>query len=281
MNLDELESKSIYIIREVYYRFKNRVAALWSCGKDSTTMLYLIRKAFFGKIPFPVIHIDTSYKLREIYEFRDRITKEWDINLIIARNEKALAEGMHPSKGRLKCCTALKTEALRQVLRKYKFKALFVAIRRDEHAIRAKERYFSPRNAEMEWNYLNQPPELWEQFNICLNDEQDHYRVHPMLHWREIDIWLYIKRENIPVVPLYFAGYKKEGYRYRSIGCEPCVVPVPSNARTIDEILEELKTTNISERAGRAQDKEKLYAMQKLRALGYLIIFLIITAFVL
>lgn len=237
---------------------------------NSTTMLYLIKKAFFGEIPFPVLHIDTSYKFKEIYEFRDKLKKEWGFELIIAKNEEALKAGMGPWKGRLVCCTALKTEALKQAIEKYKFKALLAAIRRDEHVVRAKERYFSPRDKDFHWNYLKQPPELWEQFNVELDETQTHLRVHPMLHWREIDIWRYIKREKIPVVPLYFSGYKKKGYRYRSIGCEPCVVPVPSEAKTIDEIIEELKTTKIAERAGRVQDKEKAFMMQKLRALGYM-----------
>jgi sulfate adenylyltransferase subunit 2 len=263
--LDELEARSIYIIREAYYRFRDKLALLWSIGKDSTTMLYLARKAFFGKIPFPVVHIDTSYKLKEIYEFREKLAKEWDFKLIIAKNEEALKEGMNPNKGRLECCTALKTEALKQAIAKYGFKALLVAIRRDEHAIRAKERTFSPR-INFTWDYKNQPAELWNQY-VTKEQSEVHFRVHPMLHWREIDIWQYIKRENIPVVSLYFA---KNGYRYRSIGCEPCCKPIPSQADTIDKIIEELKQTKVPERAGRVQDKEKEYMMQKLRALGYM-----------
>lgn len=267
--LDYLESRSIYIIREAYYRFRDKLAVLVSWGKDSTTLLFLVRKAFFGKIPIPVIHIDTSYKLKEIYEFRDKLVRDWNLNLIIARNEEALKAGVNPKIGRLKCCTALKTEALRQVIEKHGFKALLLGIRRDEHALRAKERYFSPRDRNFRWNYLRQPPELWEQFNVVYG-EGEHLRVHPMLHWREIDVWLYIKREGIPVNPLYFSGTRKKGYRFRSLGCEPCCVPIPSKAKTIDEIIEELKVTRIAERAGRAQDKERAYMMQKLRALGYM-----------
>ena len=266
--LDELEAKSIFIIREAYHQFKDKLALLWSIGKDSTTMLYLARKAFFGKVPFPVIHIDTSYKFEEIYEFRDKYAKEWNLKLIIARNEEALKEGMSPEKGKFACCTALKTEALKQVIKKYGFKALLVAIRRDEHGIRAKERYFSIRDSNFRWNYKDQPPEFWDQYNLIkLDEEGAHLRIHPMLHWREQDVWLYIKKENIPVVSLYFA---KNGKRYRSIGCKTCCSPIPSNAKTIDEIIEELQTTKISERAGRAQDKESLYMMQKLRTLGYM-----------
>ena len=268
--LEELEAKSIYIIREAYRHYKNRIAALVSWGKDSTTMLYLIKKSFFGKIPMPVLHIDTGYKLKEIYEFRDELAKKWNFKLIIARNEKAIRNGMNPRKGRFECCTALKTEALKQAIIKYKLKALLVGIRRDEHAVRAKERYFSQRE-EFTWNYLNQPPELWEQFNVTQDETKTHLRIHPMLHWREIDIWRYIKKERIPVVSLYFAReYNGKMMRFRSIGCEPCVVPIPSNAKTIDEIIEELETTKIAERSGRAQDKEKAYMMAKLRSLGYM-----------
>ncbi|MBN2209885.1 MAG: sulfate adenylyltransferase subunit 2 [Sedimentisphaerales bacterium] len=264
-HLDKLENQSIYVLREAYSRFRD-VAMLWSIGKDSTTMLWLARKAFFGKLPFPVMHIDTSYKFKEIYEFRDRRVREWGLNLIIAKNEEALQGGMSCNKNRLQCCTALKTEALKQAIAKHKFKALYLAIRRDEHGIRAKERVFSPRDEDFEWNYQNQPPELWDQYKTQAATEE-HLRVHPMLGWREIDIWRYIQRENIPMVSLYLA---KNGKRYRSIGCEPCCQPVESEADTIDKIIEELEVTKITERSGRAQDKETAYMMQKLRSLGYM-----------
>jgi len=263
--LDELESRSIYIIREAYKQFKN-IAMLWSIGKDSTTMLWLVRKAFFGKIPFPVMHLDTGYKFKEIYEFRDRCAKEWGLNLIIAKNEQALSEGVGPTKGRFTCCNRLKTEALKMAIAKHKFKALLLGIRRDEHGIRAKERYFSPRSTDFKWNYKDQPPELWDQYK-SKSDDDTHLRVHPMLHWREVDIWEYIQREKIPIVGLYFA---KNGKRFRSIGCETCCNPVVSEAADVDAVVHELKTTNTAERAGRAQDKEKAYMMQKLRALGYM-----------
>ncbi|MDP2912984.1 MAG: phosphoadenosine phosphosulfate reductase family protein, partial [Candidatus Omnitrophota bacterium] len=161
---------------------------------------------------------------------------------------------------------ALKTDALKKTIGKYKFKALYLAIRRDEHGIRAKERIFSPRDEDFEWDYKNQPPELWDQYKSKAG-EQEHLRIHPLLGWREIDIWEYIRREDIPIVSLYLA---RGGARYRSIGCECCCSPVPSDADTIDKIVEELKSSRISERSGRAQDKESAYIMQKLRSLGYM-----------
>lgn len=263
--LDELENKSIYIIREAYYQFKN-VAMLWSVGKDSTNLLWLIRKAFFGRIPFLIMHLDTTYKFKEIYEFRDKYAKEWSLNLIIVKNQEALDRGINPTKERFQCCDELKTNNLKKAVAKYGFKALYLAIRRDEHGIRAKERIFSPRREDFLWNYKNQPLELWDQYKIQAKDEE-HLRIHPMLGWREIDIWEYIRRENIPVVSLYFA---KNGKRYRSIGCETCCNPINSSADTLDKIIKELKTTKVAERGGRAQDKEADYMMQKLRSLGYM-----------
>ena len=265
-HLSVLENKSIFIIREAYNRFKD-IAMLWSVGKDSTTLLWLCRKAFFGHIPFPIIHIDTGYKFPEMYRFRDERAKEWNLNLIIGRNEEKLEEGMGPTKGnKLECCTELKTNALKQVIKQYHLKAILLGIRRDEHGIRAKERYFSPRDAQFKWDYENQPAELWDQYKSTVYEEE-HFRIHPLLHFTELDVWNYVQREDLPVVELYFS---KKGKRYRSIGCAPCCTPIESQARTIEEIVEELKATKTSERAGRAQDKEDTYTMQKLRALGYM-----------
>jgi sulfate adenylyltransferase subunit 2 len=263
--LDELESKSIYIIREAYYRFKD-TALLWSIGKDSTTLLWLARKAFFGKLPFPVLHIDTSFKFKEIYEFRDKYAKEWGLNLLISKNELALSEGMCPEKAKLECCNALKTQALKDSIARHHLKALLLGIRRDEHGIRAKERYFSPRTINFTWNYREQPAELWDIYKSQVAQEE-HFRIHPMLHWTELDIWRYVERERIPIVGLYLA---KGGKRYRSIGCQPCCAPVDSKANSIRKIVRELETTKIAERSGRAQDKEDSYTMQKLRSLGYM-----------
>ncbi len=263
--LDELENKTIYIIREAYSRFRN-MALLWSIGKDSTCLLWVTRKAFFGKVPFPIIHIDTGFKFNEIYEFRDKYNKQWQLNLIVSKNQKALKEGVCPEKGKLDCCNALKTEALKMTIREFNFQALLLAIRRDEHGIRAKERYFSPRTADFKWNYQDQPPELWDLYKSKIETEQ-HFRIHPMLHWTETDIWKYIRREKVPTVSLYFA---KNGKRYRSIGCQPCCAPVDSHANNIGKIIKELQTTKVAERSGRAQDKEDAYTMQKLRSLGYM-----------
>lgn len=266
--LDELENKSIYIIREAYWRYREKLALLWSMGKDSTTLVHLARKAFLGEIPISVVHIDTSYKFKQIYEFRDSLAKKWGLKLLVAQNLAALKEGVAPQNGRFACCHALKTEALKQAMAQNGFKALLLGIRRDEHSIRAKERYFSPRDADFRWNYGNQPLEMWEQFYRTGGSAGDHSRVHPLLHWREIDIWRYIQREKIPVINLYFAG--KERNRYRSIGCATCCEPVVSGANTVARIISELEKTKEAERSGRSQDKEKEYMMQKLRALGYM-----------
>ncbi len=260
-----MESKSIYIIREAFADFK-RPAALWSTGKDSSVVLWLCMKALFGKIPFPVIHIDTGYKFEEMYEFRDNLAKEWNLDLMVARNKEAVEAGVGPKDGKLDCCTTLKTEALKRFLEEHRFDALLLAIRRDEHGIRAKERVFSPRDKGFKWDYRNQPLEMWDQYQ-SVDETGVHTRVHPILHWREVDVWEYIRQEGIPVNPLYFA---KNGKRFRSLGCEPCTSTVDSEASSIDEIIEELKNTKVAERSGRAQDKEKAFMMQKLRALGYM-----------
>jgi len=265
-HLDELESRSIYMIREAYKKFK-KVALLWSIGKDSTTLVWLARKAFYGKPPFPVMHLDTGHKFPEMYKFRDEWVKNWGLNLIVARNEEAIKRGVICKPGDTHACsTELKTKTLQMAIEKYKFKAIIVGIRRDEHGIRAKERQFSPRTQDFKWDYKNQPPEIWDQYKTKA-EEGDHLRVHPLLSWTELDIWEYIKREGIPINVLYFA---KNGKRYRSLGCQPTTRPIDSDADNIDKIIEELKTTKQAERAGRALDKESMYEMQKLRALGYM-----------
>jgi len=263
--LNKLENRSIYIIREAYARFK-KIALLWSIGKDSTCLIWIAQKAFFGKILFPVIHIDTGFKFKEIYRFRGKYAKIWNINLLIAKNKEALKKGMSHDKGAILCCSQLKTEPLKKTLTEYGFRALLLGIRRDEHGIRAKERYFSPRDASFHWDYMNQPAEIWNLYKASVKSDS-HIRIHPLLHWREIDVWQYIKKEKIPLTTLYFAKNKK---RYRSIGCKCCCKPIFSCADSIDKILKELKLSKDPERAGRVQDKEDPYAMQKLRSLGYM-----------
>lgn len=289
--LDELESKSIYIIREAKANYKN-IGVPFSTGKDSTTMLALIRKAFFGEVPFPVIHIDTEKKFKEIYEFRDMITKKWDLDLIVEKNKDALEKGISPETvTKFECCNKLKTGAFKQVLKKYKFDALIMSIRRDEHFTRNVEHYSSPRDKNFKWHLLRpktkeelkkgdapfiseQPVELggWDLYQSDFGLDIDHVRIHPLLDWTEINIWEFIKKEKLPVNPLYFANYVEKKYglknrRFRSLGCQCCTNPVVSNAKTIDEIIEELKTTDIEERSGRAQDKEQV--LRRLRSLGY------------
>jgi len=264
-HLDELEAQSIYILREAYKKF-GKLGMLWSIGKDSTVMLWLAKKAFFGHCPFPLIHVDTGYKIPQMIAYRDKLAKEYGLDLIVHKNVEALENGMGPEKGRLVCCKALKTDGLQHVVTQYEFEGLILGIRRDEEGSRSKERVFSERNKESEWDYTNQAPELWDQFKTDF-PKGNHIRVHPILHWNEIDVWAYIERENIPIIDLYFS---KEGKRYRSLGCAPCTGQIDSEASTIKEIIEELGNTQVSERAGRAQDQEDAYAMQKLRKDGYM-----------
>ncbi|MBD3261543.1 MAG: sulfate adenylyltransferase subunit CysD [Candidatus Altiarchaeales archaeon] len=265
--LDALESEAIYIMREAKKKFR-KIGMLWSIGKDSTTMIGLARKAFYGRVPFPVIYIDTGKHFKEMYEFRDKCVDEWSLNLIVSKNMKADEERIGPE-DKIACCDLRKTQALKETIKEHKFEALFLGIRRDEHGVRAKERVFSPRNQDFRWDYKNQAPELWDQYKTNASQSQ-HLRVHPILSFTELDVWRYIKRENLPVNPLYFAGARQKGKRYRSLGCETCTGPTESNAETVDEIIEEIKSTKTAERSGRAQDKEEADAMQKLRALGYM-----------
>ncbi|MGO8675223.1 MAG: sulfate adenylyltransferase subunit CysD [Limisphaerales bacterium] len=267
--LSKLENQSIYILREAFNKF-DHLAMLWSIGKDSTVLLWLARKAFFGHVPFPLVHVDTSYKIPSMIEYRDRLVKEWNLELIVGRNEAALESGVTYPAGkatRVECCGTLKKDALKQVLDKHHFTGVIVGVRRDEEPTRAKERYFSPRDKNMEWNVEDQPPELWDQFKTDFQPGT-HIRIHPLLHWTELNVWEYIEREQIPVIPLYFANSR--GERYRSLGCAPCTLPIKSSAATVGEIIEELRHTNTAERSGRAQDKESEDAFEKLRRDGYM-----------
>ncbi|MEX0838116.1 MAG: sulfate adenylyltransferase subunit CysD [Parvibaculum sp.] len=261
--LDQLESQSIFIFREAFNRIEN-IAMLWSLGKDSNVMIWLARKAFFGHVPFPVMHVDTGKKFPEMYDFRDRYAAEWGLNFI--REECPLLETIDDTLPPAARSAARKTEGLKLAIKKHGFNALFAGIRRDEEATRAKERVFSPRGLTGQWDFKDQPPEFWDQFKTDF-PPGTHIRIHPLLHWTEVDIWLYTLREQIPTIALYFA---KDGKRYRSLGDKDITSPVASTATTIEEIIEELRTTKISERSGRAMDHESEDAFERLRADGYL-----------
>ncbi len=261
--LDHLESQSVYILREAFNRL-DRLAMLWSLGKDSGVMVWLAKKAFFGHVPFPLLHIDTGKKLPEMYEFRDRYTKEWDLNLTIGdcppieEIDKTLPPAARSA--------ARKTAGLKTMVEERGYNGLIVGIRRDEDGTRAKERVFSARDGHGAWDVRDQKPEFWDQYNTDF-PPGTHVRVHPLLHWSEIDIWRYIRREEIPVVDLYFA---KGGKRYRSLGDADITFPVESTAATIDEIITELEATRVAERAGRAMDHEAEDSFERLRLDGYM-----------
>jgi sulfate adenylyltransferase subunit 2 len=259
--LDELEAQSIFIFREAFARMK-KLALLWSLGKDSNVMIWLARKAFFGRLPFPVMHVDTGRKFVEMYAFRDRYAVEWDLDLIVEPCPPL--EEIDPTLPPAARSAARKTAGLKSALAKHGFDALIAGIRRDEEATRAKERVFSPRGVEGNWDVRDQPPEFWDQFNAGM-PAGTHLRVHPILHWTEADIWTYTRRETIPIIPLYLA---RDGKRYRSLG--DITFPVSSHADTIDKIIAELDTTKISERSGRAMDHEAEDAFERLRVSGYL-----------
>ena len=291
-HLDLLEAQSVYILREAYKSFKNLVM-LWSIGKDSTVLLWLARKAFFGHVPIPLLHIDTSFKVPEMIKYRDRFAMEWKLNMVFGENEEALKNKQSFPDGnmtRLQCCASLKSEALKHTLSgewprwvldhktgQYAkttggepYTGVIVGVRADEEGSRSKERYFSPRDQQNDWDVGDQPPELWNQFKTDFAPGT-HVRIHPLLDWTELNIWEYIERENIPIIDLYFD--KGDGKRYRSLGCWPCTKPVESSAKNIAEIIEELKSgkfANIAERSGREQDKEDGCGLETLRRDGYM-----------
>ncbi|MSR88944.1 MAG: sulfate adenylyltransferase subunit 2 [Candidatus Margulisbacteria bacterium] len=291
-NLDRLESQSVYILREAYRDFKS-LCMLWSIGKDSTVLLWLARKAFMGHVPFPLVHIDTSFKIPEMITYRDEIAKKWKLNMIYGQNEKAIADKQTFPDGamdRIACCRALKSDALKNTLsgewKRYRlnhstgkydidtqtqaYTGVIVGARADEEGSRSKERYFSPRDKSSEWDVGDQPPEFWNQYKTHF-PLGTHIRIHPLLDWTELNIWEYIQRENIPITDLYFDQGK--GSRYRSLGCYPCTTPIQSKSTTVAEIVEELSSgalSNIAERSGRAQDKEDGGGLETLRREGYM-----------
>jgi len=261
--LDELEAQSIFIFREAFARLK-KLALLWSLGKDSNVMIWLARKAFFGRVPFPAMHVDTGKKFPEMYAFRDRYAAEWGLDLLIEPCPPI--DSVDPTLPPATRSAARKTEGLKQALAKHRFDGLITGIRRDEEPTRAKERVFSPRGAEGAWDVRDQPPEFWNHFNAS-PPPGAHLRVHPILHWTESDIWAYTRREGIPIIPLYLS---RNGQRYRSLGDADITFPVASNAASIDEIIAELETTKTPERSGRAMDHESEDAFERLRTAGYL-----------
>lgn len=262
-DLDQLEAQSIFILREAYSRLKP-ITMLWSLGKDSNVMLWLAKKAFLGHVPFPVTHVDTGKKFAEMYTFRDRYSKKWNLNLIV--RDCPPVEEIDTSLPPAARSAARKTIGLKRVIEEFGFKGVIAGIRRDEQATRAKERVFSPRADGGAWDFRDQPAEFWDHFNPSLPNGA-HMRIHPLLSWAELDIWRYVQREHIPLVPLYFA---KEGKRYRSLGDKDITFPVSSNASSLNEIIAELRSTKTSERAGRAMDHEREDAFERLRASGYM-----------
>lgn len=278
-HLKTLESESIYILRETAAQFRNPVL-LYSIGKDSSVLVHLARKAFYpGLLPFPLLHVDTGYKFKEMIEFRDKFAESIGARLIVHRNEEAIARGAHPMKlGVARCCGQLKTAALLAALEKGGFDAAIGGARRDEEKSRAKERVFSYRDAFGQWDPRNQRPELWNLYNGQIH-EGDSMRVFPLSNWTEQDVWQYIQQENIPIVPLYYAKERQvirrgnnwipveestriqEGEtaetrwaRFRTLGCAPCTGAILSTAVTLDEIVSEASTTTRSERETRVID---------------------------
>lgn len=293
-NLKQLEAESIHIMREVASEFE-RPVMLYSIGKDSSVMLRLAQKAFHpGKIPFPLMHVDTGFKFKEMYEFRDTYIKEIGAELIIYRNEKSISENINPfDYGTQKCCAFLKTQALVDSLREMKFDAAFGGARRDEEKSRAKERIFSFRDESGQWDPKNQRPELWDIYNGRINKGQS-IRVFPLSNWTELDVWNYIYTENIPIVPLYFAKERemviRDGQlipldgpvplcknekpqkimcRFRTLGCYPCTGAIKSTAATVPDIIQEMMTVTISERSTRIIDHDAEGSMEDKKKEGY------------
>jgi sulfate adenylyltransferase subunit 2 len=261
--LHALEQQSIHVIREAYARLKP-LAMLWSLGKDSNTMVWLVRKAFLGRVPFPAMLLDTGNEFPEVYAFRDRLLAEWRLDYLnVACPPVEATDATLPPAAR---AAARKTLGLKAVIAERAFRGILLGIRRDEQLIRGKERVFSPRRPDGSWDFRDQPAEFWDQYQTDFPADV-HVRVHPLLAWTELDIWRYVERERIPVCELYFA---RGGKRYRSLGESDITFPIDSNAVTIPEIIAELEQTRQSERAGRAMDHEREDTFERLRAAGYM-----------
>ncbi|MGS0537328.1 sulfate adenylyltransferase subunit CysD [Pseudoalteromonas sp. SaAl2] len=294
-HLQQLEAESIKIMREVAAEFENPVM-LYSIGKDSSVLLHLARKAFYpGKIPFPLLHVDTNWKFKEMIEFRDRLAKEYGFDLLVHKNPEGLAIDISPfTHGSGKHTDIMKTQGLKQALDKYGFDAAFGGARRDEEKSRAKERVYSFRDKHHRWDPKNQRPELWNTYNSQVNPGES-IRVFPLSNWTELDIWQYIYQENIDMVPLYLAKERpvverdgtlimvddermplNEGevpqmksVRFRTLGCYPLTGAVESTASTLTEIIEEMLLSTSSEREGRVIDHDSAGSMEKKKREGY------------
>ena len=294
-HLEKLESESIHIIREVASEFENPVM-LYSIGKDSAVMLHLALKAFSpGKLPFKLLHVDTTWKFKEMIKFRDEIVKKNDLDLIVHINDEGVKNNIGPITHGSKLHTdVMKTQALKQALNKYKFDAAFGGARRDEEKSRAKERIFSFRDQHHHWDPKNQRPELWNLYNTKI-DKGDSVRVFPLSNWTELDVWQYIYQENIEIVPLYLSAIRpvikrdnlllmvddkrldvKEDeeienklVRFRTLGCYPLTGAIESSAKSVQEIIIELIESKNSEREGRAIDKDQIGSMEKKKQEGY------------
>jgi len=294
-HLKELEAESIHIMREVAAEFE-RPVMLYSIGKDSSVMLHLAMKAFYpGKPPFPLMHIDTTWKFREMIEFRDRRIRELGLDLIVYTNEEGLRQGIGPfTHGSKKHTDVMKTEALKQALDKYGFDAAFGGARREEEKSRAKERVYSFRDRNHRWDPKNQRPELWNIYNGKINRGES-IRVFPLSNWTELDVWQYVYLEGIPIVPLYFAKPRpvvdRDGIwimvddermplapgekpqmkmvRFRTLGCYPLTGAVESTASTLPEIIEEMLLATVSERQGRVIDYDQAGSMEEKKKEGY------------
>lgn len=262
-DLDELESRTIFILREAI-ACVSPLAMLWSIGKDSTALLWMVRKACIGEVPFPVVLLDTGMEFPEVYAFRDRLVDEWNLPVKneVCPPESSVDQTLPPAARH----AARKTAGLRSLLGREGYRGIILGIRRDEQAIRAKERVFSPRHADGSWDPRAQPPELWDYFPYDVPDGA-HVRIHPLLDWTERDIWRYTQREGIPYVPLYLA---RNGKRFRSLGESNITFPIESTADTLDKVIAELESTREPERAGRAMDTESEDAFERLRTSGYM-----------
>jgi sulfate adenylyltransferase subunit 2 len=294
-HLKRLEAESIGIMREVAAEFRNPVM-LYSIGKDSSVMLHLARKAFFpAKLPFPLLHIDTGWKFREMIAFRDATARRLGLKLLVHTNEEGKARGINPiTSGSALHTEIMKTEALKQALDRYRFDAAFGGARRDEEKSRAKERIFSHRSAAHAWDPRNQRPELWRLFNTRIK-EGESMRVFPLSNWTELDVWEYVRAEGIPVVPLYFSKLRpvveRSGalimvdddrlplnpgetprmmrVRFRTLGCYPLTGAIESDADTLDDIIDEMRAATTSERQGRLIDTDETASMEKKKREGY------------